>query len=135
MRLCEQSLVRLPDTVSRPVYDRKQVVGSIVHLGVGAFHRAHQAAFTDAVLSSGDLAWGIVGAGMVSSSMKDALVPQDCLYTLVEKGADERGEVQEKIRIIGSIIQMFGGSDVADKQALLSKMSHASTRIVSITVT
>ena len=69
MRLCEQSLVQLPETVSRPVYDRKQVVGSIVHLGVGAFHRAHQAAFTDAVLSSGDLAWGIVGAGMVSSSM------------------------------------------------------------------
>ena len=135
MRLCEQALVQLPETVLRPVYDRKRVVGSIVHLGVGAFHRAHQAAFTDAVLSSGDLAWGIVGAGMVSSSMKDALVPQDCLYTLVEKGADERGELQERTRVIGSIIQMLGGSDAADKQALLAKMSDASTRIVSITVT
>ena len=135
MRLCEQNLVQLSDAVARPIYDRKQVHGSIVHLGVGAFHRAHQAVFTDAVLASGDLAWGIVGAGMVSSSMKDALLPQDCLYTLVEVGADEQGVVRENTRVIGSIIQLLGGTDAADKQALLAKMSDVSTRIVSITAT
>ena len=63
MRLCEQNLVQLSDAVARPIYDLKQVHGSIVHLGVGAFHRAHQAVFTDAVLASGDLAWGILAPG------------------------------------------------------------------------
>ncbi|MBS1229979.1 MAG: mannitol dehydrogenase family protein, partial [Proteobacteria bacterium] len=61
MRLCEKSLSQLPASVAKPAYDRSKVVGSIVHLGIGAFHRAHQAMFTDAVLASGDLSWGIVG--------------------------------------------------------------------------
>src|SRR5512145_197365 len=76
MRLSEENLSRLPATIARPTYDRRKVTGSIVHLGIGAFHRAHQAMFTEAVLASGDLAWGIVGAGMVSSNMKAALLPQ-----------------------------------------------------------
>ena len=135
MRLGEKSLIRLPGAVSRPTYDRAQVVGSIVHLGVGAFHRAHQAALTDAVLCAGDLEWGIVGAGMVSSSMKDALLPQDCLYTLLERSAGEHGEVCESVRVIGAIVSLFGGADPAEKSALLAKMSDISTRIVSLTVT
>jgi fructuronate reductase len=130
MRLSEANLSRLPASVARPTYDRSKVTGSIVHLGIGAFHRAHQAMFTEAVLASGDLAWGIVGAGMVSSHMKAALVPQDCLYALAEKGADS-----ESVRIIGAIIDVLGGADEADKLRLLAKMSDASTRIVSITVT
>jgi len=50
--------------VQRPTYDRSQVARSIVHLGVGAFHCAHQAMYADAVLASGDLAWGIVGSAI-----------------------------------------------------------------------
>lgn len=130
MRLSEKSLSLLPASVAKPVYDRRKLAGGIVHLGIGAFHRAHQAMFTDAVLQTGDLAWGIVGAGMVSSSMKAALAPQDGLYTLVEKGADA-----ERVRVIGAIIEVLGGADDADKRRLLEKMSDISTRIVSITVT
>jgi fructuronate reductase len=128
MRLSEQNLAKLPATVARPAYDRKKVVASIVHLGTGAFHRAHQAMFTDAVLASGDLAWGIVGAGIISAEMKDALSPQDFLYALAEMGADS-----EKVKVIGSIVGMFGG--VEDAAALLAKMSDVGTRIVSMTVT
>ena len=84
--------------------------------------------FTDAVLASGDLAWGIVGAGIVSADMKNALGPQDFLYTLAEMGADS-----EKVHVIGSIVGVFGGPEDADE--LLVKMSDVSTRIVSITVT
>jgi fructuronate reductase len=62
-------LNQLPAGVAKPGYDRGGGA-AIVHLGVGAFHRAHQAMYTDAVLASGDLAWGIVGAGIVSSGMK-----------------------------------------------------------------
>ena len=71
MRLCEAALCGVPATVTRPDYDRSKVAGSIVHLGLGAFHRAHQAMFTDAVLASGDLAWGIVGARLNSEGMKE----------------------------------------------------------------
>ena len=128
MQLSEKSLTQLPASVARPSYDRSKVVGSIVHLGIGAFHRAHEAMFTDAVLATGDLAWGIVGAGVISADMKNALGPQDFLYALAEMGADS-----EKVRVIGSIVSVFGGAEDADK--LLAKMSDVSTRIVSITVT
>lgn len=128
MQLSEKSLTQLPASVARPSYDRSKVVGSIVHLGIGAFHRAHEAMFTDAVLATGDLAWGIVGAGVISADMKNALSPQDFLYALAEMGADS-----EKVRVIGSVVGVFGGAEDADK--LLAKMSDVSTRIVSITVT
>ena len=128
MRLSQKSLSQLPSSVAKPAYDRSKVVGSIVHLGIGAFHRAHQAMFTDAVLASGDLSWGIVGAGVISADMKNALAPQDFLYALAEMGADS-----EQVKVIGSIVDVFGGAEDAGK--LLAKMSDVSTRIVSITVT
>ena len=128
MRLNEKNLSQLPASIQRPAYDRSKVVPSIVHLGIGAFHRAHQAMFTDIVLASGDLGWGIVGAGVISADMKNALLPQDCLYALAEMGADS-----EKVKVIGSIVDVLGGPEDADK--LLARMSAVTTRIVSITVT
>jgi len=128
MRLNEKNLSQLPATIQRPAYDRSKVLPSIVHLGIGAFHRAHQAMFTDIVLASGDLDWGIVGAGVISADMKNALLPQDCLYALAEMGADS-----EKVKVIGSIVDVLGGPEDAEK--LLARMSDIATRIVSITVT
>ena len=129
MRISEKTLSQLPASVAKPGYDRSKVVGSIVHLGIGAFHRAHQAMFTDAALTAtGDLSWGLVGAGVISADMKNALMPQDGLYALAEMGAGS-----EKVKVIGSIIDVFGGAEDAEK--LLAKMSDISTRIVSITVT
>ena len=58
------NLDALPAGVERPRYDRRQLRCGIVHLGLGAFHRAHQAVYTEQVLASGDLAWGIVGASL-----------------------------------------------------------------------
>ena len=130
MRLCEANINQLPAGVSRPAYDRKRVSASIVHLGLGAFHRAHQAYFTEAVLAAGDLSWGIVGAGMQSSGMRDALAPQDNLYVLSEVGADS-----ERLSVIGAIVDVVGGAEDSEKARLLAKMSDASTRIVSLTVT
>ncbi|MBK9444147.1 MAG: mannitol dehydrogenase family protein [Comamonadaceae bacterium] len=128
MKLCNASLSQLPANVQRPGYDRSQVARSIVHLGVGAFHRAHQAMYTHAVLASGDLAWGIVGAGIVSSGMKTALQPQDGLYTLAAMGP-----AGDQLQVIGSILEVLGGED--DDGQLLDIMRAPSTRIVSMTVT
>lgn len=128
MQLCNQNLNQLPAAVQRPHYDRSQVVPAIVHLGVGAFHRAHQAVMTDAVLASGDLGWGIVGAGLMTSGTKDALAPQDGLYTLVERAAGS-----EQLQVVGSIVEVLGGA--ADLGLVLARMCDAHTRIVSLTVT
>lgn len=128
MQLCNKNLNQLPATVQRPHYDRSQVVPAIVHLGVGAFHRAHQAVMTDAVLASGDLGWGIVGAGLMTTSTRDALAPQDGLYTLVERAAGS-----EQLQVIGAIVEVLGGA--ADLSLVLARMCDARTRIVSLTVT
>lgn len=128
MQLCNQHLNQLPATVQRPHYDRSQVAPAIVHLGVGAFHRAHQAVMTDAVLASGDLGWGIVGAGLMTTATRDALAPQDGLYTLVERAAGA-----EQLHVIGSIVEVLGGA--ADLGLVLARMCDARTRIVSLTVT
>ena len=128
MQLCQKNLSHLPAAVLRPGYDRSKVVGSIVHLGVGAFHRAHQAVMTDAVLASGDLAWGIVGAGLMTTSTKDALAPQDGLYCLAERAVGS-----ETLRVVGAIVDLLGGE--ADLGRVLDRMCAASTRIVSLTVT
>ena len=77
-------------------YDPSRLEIGIVHLGVGAFHRAHMADYTDEVLRKGDLRWGIIGASLRSPDTRDALAPQDYLYTLAE--SDEAGE---RCRVIG----------------------------------
>ena len=128
MRLSNTALFSLPADVLRPTYERSLVQPGIVHLGVGAFHRAHQAVMTDAVLANGDLRWGIVGAGLMTSSTKDALAAQDGLYCLVEHSAEA-----ETVRVVGSILQLFGGA--ADLPCVLQQMVAPSTRIVSLTVT
>lgn len=128
MRLSNATLANLPGHVLRPTYDRSKVTTSILHLGIGAFHRAHQAVYTDAVLASGDLNWGIAGAGVISAEMKNALAPQDGLYTMYARGADF-----QQARVIGSITELFGGPEEAD--AVLKRMSDPAIRIVSITVT
>src|SRR3954453_5780078 len=82
LRLSNASLDRLPDGIRRPAYDRSRVTPGIVHLGIGAFHRAHQAIFVDDLLARGATDWGILGASLRSAATYEALVPQDCLYTV-----------------------------------------------------
>ncbi len=80
-RLSLAALAGLPPAVARPAYDRAAVTPGIVHLGVGAFHRAHQAVFIDDCLGRGETEWGIVAASLRSADTRDALAPQDHLYT------------------------------------------------------
>ncbi|MCE3544424.1 D-mannonate oxidoreductase, partial [Escherichia coli] len=80
--LSPASLPQLAGGVATPAYDRSAVETGIVHLGIGAFHRAHQAVYTDSVLASGDNRWGILGASLRSADTRDALQPQGGLYTV-----------------------------------------------------
>ncbi len=127
-RLSAAMLDRLPRDVRRPAYDRASVTTGIVHLGIGAFHRAHQAVMTDAVLAQGDLGWGILGASLRSPETRDALAPQDGLYTVAVRDASG-----EQLQVIGSVGALMVAPE--DPQALLVAMSSPGVRIVSLTVT
>lgn len=127
-RLSNRTLSALPAGIVVPAYDRARVSPGIVHLGVGAFHRAHQAAYVDDCLATGETGWGIVGASLRSPDTRDALAPQDGLYTLaVRSGAGER------LRVVGSILTLLVAPE--SPAALLDALTDPRTRIVTLTVT
>lgn len=115
-----------------PGYDRSAVTAGIVHIGVGAFHRAHQAMYLDRLMNDGEaLDWGLCGVGVLEAdrAMKDALGAQDGLYTLVVKHPDGTYEP----RVIGSIVEFLLVPD--DPEAVIERMADPAIRIVSLTVT
>ena len=115
-----------------PEYDRHLVSVGIVHVGVGGFHRAHQAMYLDRLMNQGAaMEWGICGVGLLPADrlMKEALDAQDGLYALVLKHSDGTWEP----RVIGSIVEYLYAPD--DPEAVVEKMAAESTRIVSLTIT
>ncbi|MEL6981919.1 MAG: mannitol dehydrogenase family protein [Actinomycetota bacterium] len=113
-----------------PTYDRSELRGGIVHIGVGGFHRAHLAHYADQLAAAGETGWGIVGAGILpgDARMAQALAPQDHLYTLVV-----RGEHQTSARIVGSLIDYIHANP--DPSELVERIAHPDTQIVSLTIT
>ena len=128
MRLSDRTLSSLHPSVRRPGYDRTAVRTGIVHLGIGAFHRAHGAVYTEEVLEAGDLGWGILGASLRSPDTRDALAPQDGLYALAVR--DGTGDA---VRVIGAVRDVLVAPE--DPEALLTAMTDPAIRIVSLTVT
>ena len=126
-RLSNECLNQLPASVQRPDYERNSITTGIVHLGIGAFYRAHQAVCIDDILRD-DPVWGIVGASLRRPDTRDALQPQDGLYTLAVRDASGT-----HCRVIGSILEVVD----ANKQNahLIDVMTQAIVRIVSLTIT
>lgn len=127
-RLCERRLPDLPAHVSLPRYDRTRLRTGIVHLGTGAFHRAHQAWYTEQVLNRGGGDWGIVGASLRSPDIRDRLAPQDGLYTLVERNGDHR-----RYQLIGAVCGVLVAAE--SPRALVEQLAHPDIRVVTLTVT
>jgi fructuronate reductase len=127
-RLSEKTLHRLPAGIERPAYDRAAVTAGIVHLGIGAFHRAHQAVVIDDRLAAGEMGWGIVGASLRAPDTYDALTPQDGLYTLAVRSAEPA-----RHRIIGSVGEVLVAPEAPLR--LLERLADPAIRIVSLTVT
>jgi mannitol 2-dehydrogenase len=129
--LNKTTLARLDPAIAVPGYDRDTVTPGVVHLGVGGFHRSHEAAYLDTLLARGNTEWGIHGVGLQPSNvgMRDALAAQDCLYTLVLRHNDGAWDP----RVIGSIIDYSLAP--ADPDAVLAALTDPRTRIVSLTVT
>jgi mannitol 2-dehydrogenase len=126
------TLARWRGQLPVPSYDRSLVTPGVVHVGVGGFHRAHQAMYHDRLMNQGAaLDWGICGVGVMPADrrMKQVLDAQDGLYTLVLKHSDGTYEP----RVIGSIVEYLYAPD--DPEAVIEKMAAESTRIVSLTIT
>jgi mannitol 2-dehydrogenase len=132
VELRSATLLQLPPGIARPAYDRSAVRPGIVHLGVGGFHRAHQAMYVDRLLNDGTADdWGICGVGVLPGAvqMAEALRAQDGLYTLVEKHSD--GSVAA--RVVGSVVDYLHAPE--NPERVLEQLAAPGTRIVSLTIT
>lgn len=132
-RLNDTTLAALPAAVARPAYERRALKTGIVHLGIGAFMRAHMAAATEAAIAAGDLRWGIAGVSLRQPDTRDALAPQDGLYTLAIRDADAQGQPRQRLQIIGAVQSLLVAPE--NPQTVLDAIAAADTRIVSLTVT
>ena len=127
-RLSLDTLSALPAAVDRPRYDVRSIGVGIVHLGIGAFHRAQTAVYSDDALALDRGRWGICGVSLRAAEVRDKLAPQDGIYTAVEKSP-----AGIRRRIIGSVREVLFLGDQREKVA--SRLAASETRIVSLTIT
>lgn len=132
VKLNAANLSSLSKTVTVPAYDRSKIKTGIVHVGIGGFHRAHQAFYIDELLENyGVTDWGICGIALLKHDKRiyDTLVEQDGLYTLLITEADGTTTA----RVIGSIIEYLFAPENPD--AVIEKMAHQDTKIITLTIT
>ncbi len=119
---------RLSDATFDGPYDRGAVRAGVVHFGLGAFHRAHQAPVFDALLTGGDLRWGITGVAMRSRALVDALAPQDGLYSLLQRSGDDAAP-----QVIGALKTLHVAAD--EPGAVIAALIHPETHLVTLSIT
>lgn len=132
IKLNAQNLSKLADRVAIPSYDRTNVKAGIVHVGIGGFHRSHQALYTDLLLhEKGNENWGICGVALLDFDRKifNTLKEQDGLYTLIVKELDG----SHTATVIGSIIEVLYAPE--NPHAVIEKMASPETKIISLTIT
>lgn len=125
----ERTAAGLPDGVRGPAVDPRALTVGQVHLGIGAFHRAHQAVCTeDAAAATGETGWGLLGVTQRSPRVAEQLAPQDGLYGVLTTGAQE-----STLRVVGSVRDVaFPGRDTP---RVLDALAAPTTHVVSLTVT
>lgn len=131
VKLSNANLPGMPDGVLVPTYDRTALTPGIIHIGLGNFHRAHQAWYLHRLMQGGKaLDWAIIGAGVrpADATMRDRLLAQDCLTTLIE--LDPSGTATE---ITGAMIDFLPVEE--GNGPLIHAMSDPDIRIVAMTVT
>ena len=120
----------LPSAVRQPDYDRRALRSRIVHLGFGAFHRAHQALLTDRLLSAQGGDWGICEISLSGGvPLFEALRQQDHLYSVLEKGADGHQAI-----VVGAVHESLHRK-LEGITAVLEKLAEPQVAIVSMTIT
>jgi mannitol 2-dehydrogenase len=131
-KLNAKNLHLLPKEVAVPAYDRSKIKAGIAHIGIGGFHRAHEAFYTDQVLEHQDVTdWGICGIALLDADRKiyNALADQDGLYTLMITEPD--GTLTA--RVIGSIVEYLYAPE--NHGAVIEKMADPDIKIITLTIT
>ncbi|OZA61423.1 MAG: mannitol dehydrogenase, partial [Sphingomonadales bacterium 39-62-4] len=118
----------LPGDVARPAYDRDGQVVGIVHFGIGAFHRAHQAWYTDAAMNAGDRNWAIIGVSLRSADVAAQMNPQGGLYTVTERSA-----AGWQTRLVGAVREVLVATEA--REAVIAALAAPTTHIASFTIT
>ncbi len=129
-RLSRSVLPELPQSVRQPQYARESLKIGMAHIGVGAFHRCHQAEFIDDMLEARFGRWGVLGVNLTAPNLTDLLVPQDCLYSRTLR-QDDRAET----RIIGALRQVIDVADGASAEAAVAALGDPKISVATITVT
>jgi mannitol 2-dehydrogenase len=126
--LNNSTLADLPPSVSPPGYRRELLEPAVVHIGVGHFHRAHEAVYLDDLARLGVRGWGLVGVGLHRPEMGEVLARQDDLYLMLE-----RHENVDRARVVGSMIKYLFAPD--DPAAVIETLADPRTRLVTLTIT
>ncbi len=128
MRLSAETVAHLPPEVEPYGYVRESQGIGIVHFGIGAFHRAHQAWYTDLAMAAGERDWAICGVSLRSARVAHQLSPQDGLYTLTERSGDDA-----RTRLIGAVREVLFAPE--QREAVIARIAASECRIVSLTIT
>jgi len=120
-------MAEVSSSVQVPSYDPTETQAGIVHLGVGNFHRAHQAICVDDALQAGEMDWAISGVSLRSQRMRNQMFPQDCLYSLTC-----RGRHGSKTRVIAAHKNVISHRETPDHTVAV--LTDPRTRIVSLTI-
>jgi mannitol 2-dehydrogenase len=132
IQLNQENIISLASQLVCPTYERDAIKTGIVHIGVGGFHRSHQAYYIHQLLENPQNSdWGICGIGLREGdrNMATVLKKQDCLYTLITQHPDGK----ESCEVIGSIVDYIFAIETPD--LAIDKMAHPDTKIVSLTIT
>ncbi|MEO7247785.1 MAG: mannitol dehydrogenase family protein, partial [Novosphingobium sp.] len=117
-----------PDDAACFAYPREQQAAGIVHFGVGAFHRAHQAWYTDRAMDAGDRDWAIIGVSLRSGEVAHQMGPQGGLYTVTERSAQGA-----ETRVIGAVRDVLVAPH--EPEAVIAALAAPTTHIASFTIT
>jgi fructuronate reductase len=128
MRLSSIAATHLASAAALPAYNRAAQKPGIVHFGIGAFHRAHMAVYTDDAMNAGAGDWGIIGVSLRSASVADQMNPQDGLYTVTERSAGG-----SNVRLVGAVQKVIVAQE--DPEAVVLAIASPDTHIVSFTIT
>lgn len=131
LKLNTQNLPEILGHIQIPSYNRSKVKAGIVHVGVGGFHRAHEAFYTNELLQKGETDWGICGVALLDFDQKiyNVLKDQDGLYTLIVK--ELNGDMN--VQVIGSIVEYLFAPE--NPLAVIEKMANPETKIITLTIT
>lgn len=127
-RLHPSTLGELTGAVRKPAYDRARLRAGIVHLGLGAFHRAHQAVYTDEAIARSGGDWGIIGVSLRSADVSKQLLPQDCLYSV--RSEDGAGA---ELRVIAAVQEVLVAS--AGVSRIVGAIARPEIRLLTLTIT